>query len=184
MKSGFTLLELVIVIALIGTITTTMVGSFGQSFENVSSSNEMTQLSAAVDQLKSFAYSAYSLEDETVEHSFNLQITKTGIEVFENLVGGLDYEEGDRSLLSMDFKDPATRLVVRAAFDVNGVSYDYNQAPIIMGFKEGALDCVMTPDEALSVELINTNTTLELGYLYLNPTSCHMEIIQNNLHAN
>ena len=119
-----------------------------------------------------------------MEHSFNLQISDTGIEVFENLVGGLDFEEGDRSLLSMDFEDPATRLVISNAFDVDGGSYNYTREPIIMGFKEGALDCVMTPDEALSVELINTNTTLELGYLYLNPTSCHMEIIQNNLHVN
>lgn len=186
MKSGFTLLELVIVIALIGTLTTTMVGSFGQSFQNISSSNEMSQLSSAIDQLKAFAYSAYSLEDASVEHTFGIEISKSSLRVFENLVGSIYFEDGDRSLLSVDFEDPATKLVTGKAFQIGGDAFDYraDNNKIVMGLYEGALDCLMNPDQALSVELLNPDTSLELGYLYLNPNSCHLEIIQNNLHAN
>jgi len=184
MRSGFTLLELVIVIALIGTLTTTMFGSFTTSFNNIGSSSDMSRMATAIDQMKSLAYSAFSIDDPGVAHNFNLYIDDTKLEMYENLDGNYLFDaESDRILFNLDFEDAANSLRTNVATldDGSPQDYDFND-PIVFGFKEGALDCDSNLAEALSIELENVKNELVVGYLYINPDSCHLEITTNNLH--
>lgn len=184
MRSGFTLLELVIVIALIGTLTTTMFGSFTTSFNNIGSSSDMSRMATAIDQMKSLAYSAFSIDDPSVSHNFNLYIDDTKLEMYENLDGNYLFDsENDRMLFNLDFTDPANSLKTDTATKEDQEQQVYNiDNPIVFGYKEGALDCDSNLAEALSIELENVKNELVVGYLYINPDSCHLEITTNNLH--
>ena len=184
MRSGFTFLELVIVIALIGTLTTTMFGTFTTSFNNIGSSSDMSRMATAIDQMKSLAYSAFSYDDPGIAHNFNLYIDDTKLEMYENLDGNYLFDsESDRMLFNLDFTDTANSLRTHIAIRKNRVEYNYDsENPIVFGYKEGALDCDSNIDEALSIELQNVKNELVVGYLYLNPDSCHLEITTTNLH--
>lgn len=184
MRSGYTFLELVIVIALIGTLTTTMLGSFNTSFNNIGSSSDMSRMATAIDQMKSLAYSAFSIDDPGVAHNFNLYIDDTKLVMYENLDGNYLFDaESDRMLFNLDFTDPANSLISKQAINEDGINKIYDQAePIVFGYKEGALDCESNLDKALSIELQNVKNELVVGYLYINPDSCHLEITTNNLH--
>jgi len=183
MRLGFTLLELVIVIALIGMLTTTMFSSYSTSFTNVSASNQLSLLSSGIDRLKSLAYSAYDLENELAEHSFNLNIENNKIQIYENRDENKAYNpEKDFSLSILDLDDPANSLGLGKTWDVDNVDMNGELDPITFGYKAGALGCIMNPNQALSIELINKKNDFVIAYLYLNNKSCHLEIIQNNLH--
>ena len=183
MRLGFTLLELVIVIALIGMLTTTMFSSYSTSFTNVSASNQLSLLSSGIDRLKSLAYSAYDLENELAEHSFNLNIEDNKIQIYENRDQDKAYNpEKDFSLSILDFNDPANSLGLGQTWNVHGVEMNGEPGSITFGYKAGALGCIMNPSQALSIELINKKNDFVIAYLYLNNKSCHLEIIQNNLH--
>jgi prepilin-type N-terminal cleavage/methylation domain-containing protein len=184
MRSGYTFLELVIVIALIGTLTTTMFGSFSTSFNNIGSSSDMSRMATAIDQMKSLAYSAFSIDDPGVAHNFNLYIDDEKLEIYENLDGDYKFNaESDRMLFNLDFTDPANSLKTDTATFDDQQQHTYNVGePIVFGFKEGALDCDSNIENALSIELENVKNELVVGYLYINPDSCHLEITTNNLH--
>lgn len=184
MRFGFTLLELVVVISLVGMLTTSMYTSFNTSFNNVGASNELSILQTSIDQTKSLAYSAYSESDPLVDHNFYFYLDDKKLILYENLDANFEFDSNtDRALYQNDLEDPANQLGVGNAKKPNNTNLNFNENdPIVFGLKEGATDCTSRNESALSIELKNKKNNLIVGYLYINPQSCHLEVTQNNLH--